>query len=101
MIMLNYNYLMISRISRLLPINKNAYFFAAPPRSVKGPVVKAPLTKQKPNELSLALVAQQLNINVDSLKRQMLNPQNTSINKEELRLLTIINGVELPERVDN
>jgi hypothetical protein len=47
------------------------------------------------------LVAQQLNINVDSLRRQMLNPQNTSINKEELRLLTIINGIELPEKVDN
>jgi hypothetical protein len=49
----------------------------------------------------LALVAQQLNINVDSLRRQMINPQNNSINKEELRLLTIINGVELPQKVDN
>ena len=47
--MLNYNYLMISRISRFLPTNKNAYFFAAPPRIVKAPGVKAPLAKQRPN----------------------------------------------------
>ncbi len=92
---------MISRISRLLPSQKNAFFFAAPPRIVKAPGAKPALTKQKPSELSLALVAQQLNINVDSLRRQMINPQNNSINKEELRLLTIINGVELPQKVDN
>jgi hypothetical protein len=54
------------------------------------------MAKPGPNELSLSSVAKQFNIDEDSLRKQLLNPKTKFVNKEELRILSIINGVEMP-----
>lgn len=92
-----YYYQMITRLSRLLPLNKNCFLVSTPKKIIKPPTPKAPLLKPKVNELSLSSVAQQLKINEDSLRMQLLNPKNNFVNKEELRILSIINGVEMPK----
>jgi hypothetical protein len=73
---------MIARISRLLPFNKNSFLIATPKKIIKPPTPKAPLLKPKPNELSLSSVAQQLKINEDSLRMQLLNPKTNFVNQE-------------------
>lgn len=88
---------MIARISRLLPYNKNFFLVSTPKKIIKPPTPKAPLQKPKANELSLSSVALQLKINEDSLRMQLLNPKTNFVNKEELRILSIINGVEMPQ----
>jgi hypothetical protein len=87
---------MIARLSRLFPFNKNVYFASTPNRSLKTPTLKAPMAKPGPNELSLSSVAKQFNIDEDSLRKQLLNPKTKFVNKEELRILSIINGVGMP-----
>lgn len=46
------------------------------------------------------MVSQQLNINEESLRKQLLNPKTNFVNKEEIRMLSIINGVELPQKAE-
>jgi hypothetical protein len=92
---------MIARISRLIPLNKNPFLFSTVKKIIKPPTPKAPLIKPKPNELSLSSVAQQLKINEDSLRMQLLDPKTKFVNKEELRMLSIINGVEMPQKQGN
>lgn len=91
---------MITRLSRLFHANKNLYFFAVPKPTIKAPPPKVPTAKPKANELSLSMVSQQLNINEESLRKQLLNPKTNFVNKEEVRMLSIINGVELPQKAE-
>jgi translation initiation factor IF-2 len=92
---------MIARLSRLIHFNKNSCLFSTPKRIIKPLPPKAPILKPKANEFTLTSVAQQLNINEDSLRMQLLDPKTKFVNKDELRILSIINGVDIPQKQEN
>jgi hypothetical protein len=54
---------MISKLSKLFPPNKTVYLISTPKVAIRPPAPKPPMAKAKPNQLSLSIVAQQLNIN--------------------------------------
>jgi translation initiation factor IF-2 len=54
----------------------------ANPKIIIKPIPRPPTIKAKPNEISLSLAAQQLNINEESLRKQLLNPKTNFVNKE-------------------
>lgn len=91
--------MMISRLAKHLLITTHSSFFSTikvPPPKPKIPTIKAPLPpsiKPKVGELSLAEVAQQLNIKQDQLRKQLLNPKIHHVTEEQVRILSIINGV--------
>jgi len=74
---------MIGRISKLFASPRNVFFISHnttfKPKPIAPP--KAPVQKQKPGDISLATVAQQLNVNEEMLRKQLLNPKTIFVNK--------------------
>ena len=75
---------MLTRFSQLIPFQNNIFHFSTSAKMIRPPPPppKSPLAKPKANELALSLVARQLNINEESLRKQLLNPKQNYVNSE-------------------
>jgi hypothetical protein len=56
---------------------------------------KSPGLKAKKGELPIEMIAEQLKLKEDVLRKQLLNPVTRFVNPEQLRMLKIINGKDV------
>ena len=75
---------MITRVSKAFLYNKSFFFInnAKPPLVKPKPMApKSPIVQLKSGQLHLSTVAQQLNLNEEVLRKQLINPKTSIINK--------------------